>query len=58
MEEVGFVLPAVIAWTLRSRLLPEWNDFDWRNLFMACLDRLAMAEVDFGMTRLVSTTLC
>jgi hypothetical protein len=28
----------------------EWNGFDWRNLFMACLEWLAMVEADFGPT--------
>jgi hypothetical protein len=70
-KEVGFGLTGIAwnggsrswtaccnGWTLGSRLKPEWNGFDWQNLFMACLDRLAMAKVDFGLTQLVSPTLC
>jgi hypothetical protein len=57
MEEVGFGLPAM-AWTGGSRLRPEWNGFDWQNLFMTCLEWLGMAEVDFCLTQLFSLTLC
>jgi hypothetical protein len=41
MEEIGFGLPG----------------FDWRNTGFACLEGHGMAEVDFGLRRLVSPTL-
>jgi hypothetical protein len=47
MEEVGFGWSRM-AWNGGSQFWPDWNSLEWRKL---------VAEVDFGLTRLVSPTL-
>jgi hypothetical protein len=47
MEEVGFGLSRM-AWNEGSQFWPDWNSLEWRKM---------VAEVDFGLTRLVSPTL-
>jgi hypothetical protein len=51
MVEVVFGL-SIMAWNEGSQFWPDWNSFEYRKLV-----RKLVAEVHFGLTRLVSPTL-
>jgi hypothetical protein len=54
IEEIGFGLTG-IAWSRRSRFLPDSNVFELSKLGLTWLEWLGMEEVGFGLTGMFGT---